>query len=108
MDKIQERLMRLVSRLQTEKNIVIDGSITSQEMQGFLGGEAHEINEIIKELSNNKDAGTLDWREVMGWMYADACTTIDRGEDYRKIEFPSIVERAKKDLVTKAMKEAKR
>ena len=91
MDKIQEII----------ENLRLCGS-------NMDGGYRHKLcndlsfaveaqGELIKrqELSN-KDTEILDWREVMGWMYADACTTIDRGEDYRKIEFPSIVERAKK------------
>ena len=36
--------------------------------------------------------------EAIGWMHADACITLDRGEDPRIVEVPSILERAKVDL----------
>ena len=36
--------------------------------------------------------------EAIGWAIADACVAIDRRKDYRKIEIPSIIERAKHDL----------
>ena len=46
------------------------------------------------------DNSKLTEREclLLGWCYADACTTMDAGKDYRKIEFPTIVDRAIKDL----------
>ena len=37
-------------------------------------------------------------QELAGWCYADACVSLDAGEDYRKKAFPDIWERAKKDL----------
>lgn len=36
--------------------------------------------------------------EAIGWMHADACVTLDRGNDPRTVEVPEILERAKKDL----------
>jgi hypothetical protein len=36
--------------------------------------------------------------EALGWAYADAYTVLDNGQDYRKVEIPSIIERATKDL----------
>lgn len=36
--------------------------------------------------------------EALGWAYADACVHLDKGEDYRKIEVPTILERALVDL----------
>jgi hypothetical protein len=36
--------------------------------------------------------------EAIGWMHADACLTLDRGDDPRTVEVPFILERAKKDL----------
>ena len=35
---------------------------------------------------------------IVGWMYADACTSLDRGEDYRKIEVPALLKRLRKEL----------
>jgi hypothetical protein len=31
--------------------------------------------------------------EALGWMYAEACNMIDRGEDLRKVEVPELLER---------------
>ncbi len=36
--------------------------------------------------------------EAIGWAQADACTTLDRGQDYRHVNVPSILERAMVDL----------
>lgn len=36
--------------------------------------------------------------EAIGWAHADACTTLDRGQDYRHVEVPRILERAIVDL----------
>ena len=36
--------------------------------------------------------------EAIGWMHAEACTTLDGGDDPRLTEVPDILERAKKDL----------
>jgi len=36
--------------------------------------------------------------EAIGWAIADACVHLDEGKDYRQVEVPSILERAKKDL----------
>lgn len=36
--------------------------------------------------------------EAIGWVHADACTTLDRGQDYRHVEVPGILERAMVDL----------
>jgi len=36
--------------------------------------------------------------EAIGWMHADACVTLDRGDDPRTVEVPDILERAKADL----------
>jgi hypothetical protein len=36
--------------------------------------------------------------EAIGWMYANACVTLDRGDDPRTMEVPRILERAKVDL----------
>ena len=36
--------------------------------------------------------------EAIGWTHADACVSLDNGNDYRKIEVPSILERAMVDL----------
>ena len=36
--------------------------------------------------------------EALGWSYADACVHLDKGEDYRQIEVPSILNRAIADL----------
>lgn len=36
--------------------------------------------------------------EAIGWAYADACVHLDKGEDYRKVEVPTILDRALKDL----------
>ena len=39
--------------------------------------------------------------EALGWMYAEACNMLDRGEDLRKVEVPEILAR-----FHKAFKEA--
>jgi hypothetical protein len=31
--------------------------------------------------------------EALGWMYAEACNMLDRGEDLRKVEVPEILAR---------------
>ncbi len=36
--------------------------------------------------------------EAIGWAHADACVTLDKGNDYRKVDISSILRRAKKDL----------
>jgi len=36
--------------------------------------------------------------EAIGWAMADACVHLDEGKDYRQVEVPIILERAKKDL----------
>jgi len=36
--------------------------------------------------------------EAIGWATADACVALDEGQDYRKIEVPSILARALVDL----------
>lgn len=36
--------------------------------------------------------------EAIGWTYADACISLDKGIDYRKITVPSILARAEVDL----------
>jgi len=36
--------------------------------------------------------------EAIGWTYADACVSLDKGQDYRQIEVPSILDRAISDL----------
>ncbi len=36
--------------------------------------------------------------EAIGWTYADACVTLDKGEDPRLQNVPNILERAKIDL----------
>jgi len=36
--------------------------------------------------------------QAIGWMHAEACTTIDRGGDIREVEISGMVERAMYDL----------
>lgn len=36
--------------------------------------------------------------KAIGWAVADACIALDKGQDYRKIEVPSILARAMMDL----------
>lgn len=36
--------------------------------------------------------------QAIGWTHAEACTAADRGEDFRKTEVSSMLERAFKDL----------
>lgn len=31
--------------------------------------------------------------EALGWMYAEACNMLDRGEDLRKVPVPEIIDR---------------
>lgn len=38
--------------------------------------------------------------EAIGWMHADACTMLDRGDDPRAAEVPDIYSRAIADLAT--------
>jgi hypothetical protein len=38
--------------------------------------------------------------EAIGWMHADACTMLDRGDDPRVAEVPDIYSRAMIDLAT--------
>jgi len=36
--------------------------------------------------------------ETIGWTHADACTHMDKNIDYRKVNVPSILDRALEDL----------
>ena len=36
--------------------------------------------------------------QVLGWMHAEACTSLDRGIDIRKTNVPMMLDRAKSDL----------
>ena len=36
--------------------------------------------------------------ESIGWMHADACTTLDKGGDPRTVSIPDIIDRARADL----------
>ncbi len=36
--------------------------------------------------------------ETIGWAHADACTALDKGDDYRKADVPGILRRALCDL----------
>jgi hypothetical protein len=36
--------------------------------------------------------------EALGWMYAQACNMLDRGEDLRKVTVPELLERFHKDM----------
>ncbi len=36
--------------------------------------------------------------QVLGWMYAEACNALDRGEEIRTMEIPDILARMHKDL----------
>jgi len=38
--------------------------------------------------------------EAIGWIHADACTTLDKGDDPRLTEVPDILARSKVDLAT--------
>ena len=38
--------------------------------------------------------------EAIGWTHADACITLDKGDDPRLIEVPEILSRARRDLET--------
>ena len=40
--------------------------------------------------------------EAIGWMHADACVTLDEGNDPRRSEIPNILARAKVDLNTES------
>jgi len=43
--------------------------------------------------------------ESIGWTVADACCSLDRGDDYREKEVPSILQRALKDLAVQPIEE---
>ena len=71
------------------------GMPNSRSVYLALEQAVNETEQILqKELEEVKDK----LHELMGWCYADACVSLDKKEDYRKTEFPSIWERAKKDL----------
>jgi len=36
--------------------------------------------------------------EAIGWMHAEACVAVDKGEDIRNISIPDLIDRAKRDL----------
>lgn len=36
--------------------------------------------------------------ETLGWMYALACTMLDKGEDLREVTVPELIERFNKDM----------
>jgi len=36
--------------------------------------------------------------EAIGWCHADCCVALDRGEDPRTVNVPSVYDRAQKDL----------
>lgn len=35
---------------------------------------------------------------AIGWTYADACVHLDQGKDYRRVEVPTILDRARREL----------
>lgn len=57
------------------------------------------MNEIPESLLNDLEQYIDGVRaQTLGWAYADACVSLDRGIDYRTIEAPSIFSRAMSDL----------
>lgn len=52
------------------------------------------IMNAIREERSGRTAAT----EAIGWAHADACATLDRGEDPRQQEVPDLLERAYRDL----------
>lgn len=74
-----------------------------------------EICKIISEMLDNPDKSGIFQTtkafdaleelinkakvEAIGWMYAEACANADDGIDIRKIEVPSLIVRAKEDLI---------
>ena len=53
--------------------------------------EFERINEKLQEFSDK-------YNQALGWMYAEACSSLDREEDIRKAEFPEIIERMNREL----------
>jgi Fe-S-cluster containining protein len=62
-------------------------------------GNYYLTNVLVSAIYLNKDSiiqGAM--MRVVGWMYADACTSLDRGEDYRKVIMPDLIKRLRKEL----------
>lgn len=82
-----------------------------------MGKDRTKIVKIISEMLDNPDKSgiyptstaytKLEYyiesvrAEAIGWTHANACVTLDKGEDPRLQEVPNILERAKKDLGVK-------
>lgn len=49
--------------------------------------------ERIAELEAENDALKIHVHETLGWMYAEACSMLDRGEDLRQVEVPDLMMR---------------
>jgi len=56
--------------------------------------ESHDLY-YIEELKQKDNEARY---EALGWMLAEACTSLDKGEDIRKANVPELLERAKKEL----------
>jgi hypothetical protein len=105
----------LIKRIETaKKNIINITNSIKLKKEGSMDKDRTEICRIISEMLDNpgeceiyhttKAYDELEKYirsvrvEALGWAYADACTTLDRGQDYREIEVPSIIKRALIDL----------
>ena len=56
-------------------------------------------NVLMAAIYLNKDSlieGAM--MRIVGWMYADACSSLDNGKDYRKVDVPVLLERLRKEL----------
>ena len=61
------------------------------------GAAAAQI--IVEAVNNSQQSQMPDkFYEAMGWMHAECCAALDRGEDPRQMEVPGMLERAIRDL----------
>lgn len=67
------------------------------EMMVQEAEDQHSIERLEQEVERLEREKAL----AIGWMYAEACTSLDKGEDIRQVEFPEIVDRLEKELATR-------
>ena len=72
-----------------------------------MSSDLNKVTEILNkegiaismELGESLAAAVNDARiEAIGWTWAEACATLDAGDDPRKIECSGLIDRAKTDL----------